>query len=60
MKIENDEITPGLVAWLDQAVLTNDKMVVSTYPQLGDEVRPFVCFESDRTTSSWAPLTAQY
>jgi hypothetical protein len=60
LKLDASEVATGIVAWLDQAMLTRDDRIVSTYPQHGDEVRPFVCFEAAGSVSWWAPLTTQF
>lgn len=56
--LDDAEIEPGLVAWLDQPALNCDDAVQKSTPHLGDpEPRPFVCFARDGDSSSWAPVT---
>ena len=60
MRLETDEVAPGLVAWLDQAMLTDDARVTETARQSSTDIRPFVCFAAEGASSSWAPLTSQF
>lgn len=56
--LDDAEIEPGLVAWLDQPALNSDEAVLKSTPHLGDpEPRPFVCFARNGDSSSWAPVT---
>ena len=55
-----NELQAGLVAHLDQTMLTNDPAVLDTYPQRDTELRPFVCVAVDGDTSTWAPLTSTF
>ena len=58
-RLSLDEIKIGLVAHLDQAMLSRDPKVLDTYPQQSTELRPFVCVaKSDDGASTWAPLTS--
>ncbi len=57
-ELSEQEVQPGLVAWLDQVQLNHDQRVVKTTPHLGQpEPRPFVCFRVDAMSSHWAPVT---
>ena len=59
--LNEDEIGPGVVAWLDQVLLNDTDAVTKTTPHLGvPEPRPFVCFARDGDDSSWAPITTQH
>ena len=55
-----DEIAVGLVAYLDQAMLSADTSVTDTYPQQSSQVRPFVCIALTGDQSTWAPLTTAF
>jgi hypothetical protein len=56
--LDDLEIEPGVVAWLDQPMLNADHAVLKSTPHLGDpEPRPFVCFARDGDASAWAPVT---
>lgn len=56
--LDDAEIKPGVVAWLDQPMLNGDGNVIKSTPHLGTpEPRPFVCYEWTGDSSSWAPVT---
>src|SRR4051812_42505594 len=59
-QLEADEIKPGLVAHLDQTMLTNDIEVLDTFPQTETELRPFVCIRASKDESTWTPLSSTY
>ncbi len=54
-----DEVTAGLVAFLDHQALLSDNRIRSTTPQTKPRPGPFVCFRVDNGESWWAPVTTQ-
>ncbi|MCE9635846.1 MAG: hypothetical protein K8T90_09090 [Planctomycetes bacterium] len=53
------DIRPGLVAYLDQPTLEQDKRVRKTSPQKQARAGPFLCVESDSQGSTWTPVTTK-
>jgi hypothetical protein len=54
-----DEVTVGLVAWLNQHVLHADDRVLSTAPAGGERLAPFVCCHVSGDRSGWAAITSR-
>lgn len=59
MRLVEDEIAVGLVAYLDEAALYDDPRIFCTTPQPSREVRPFICFRTENGVSQWSPATTQ-
>ena len=60
MQIAEAEIVEGLVAYLDQSVLSANEQVLDTCPQASTQVRPFVCVRAANGRSQWAPLSTSW
>jgi hypothetical protein len=59
-RLNATEIQPGIVIWLDQAMLMAAPDVEETFPQRYGTVRPFVCLTADGVRSTWTPLTGTH
>lgn len=59
-KLNAREIQPGIVIWLDLAMLMADADVTETLPQGYGSVRPFVCLDVVGDRCVWAPLTGTH
>lgn len=54
------EINPGLVGFLDQEALNNDRHVMKSEMVPGPaKIRPFLCLERVGRDSKWLPITTQ-
>lgn len=60
VKLNANEIQPGVVVWLDQDMLMADSDVEETLPQHHGTVRPFVCLAVDGARCIWTPLTGTH
>ncbi len=57
--LDTDEVTVGLVAWLNQHVLPADGRVLSTAPAGGERLAPFVCCHASGGLSGWSAITSR-
>ena len=60
MRLDPNEIQPGVVVWMDQQMLMDDPDVRETLPQRYGRVRPFVCVDVAGEESTWTPLTGMH
>lgn len=57
--ITDDEILPGLVAFLDQPMIEMDRRVSRTKKLPDANPRLFVCYARSGDTSEWSPITTR-
>lgn len=55
-----EEIRPGLVVFLDQALLQERRDVLQTQPTRRVKVRPHVCLCVEGDLCAWTPLTSRW
>ena len=58
-QISVDEVQPGLVGFLDQAMLHSGSSVEYTMPETTTRPGPFACVKVDGNNSWWVPLTTR-
>ena len=58
--IDLDEIEPGLVVFIDPAVLAADSRVSHTKDPPTPRPGPLVCVSVDGATSEWMPITTEW
>jgi hypothetical protein len=58
--INADEVVPGLVVFLDQALLASNDLVTRTQDLPSFSARTFVCLSVDGEISEWVPFTTEY
>ncbi len=60
MPLTVEEIRPGLVVFLDQAMFLERWDVLQTLPTRSVKVRPHVCLSVDGERCAWTPLTSRW
>src|SRR4051794_14451625 len=58
--IDANEIEPGLVVFLDQAMLASDARVIHTQDLPTFSSRTFVCLSVDTEIAEWVPFTTEF